>query len=282
MGDSRIVEGRIKSLALLHQREAFLQVLTTHAYPARHFDEGEHIAVEPVIVTQAVERVDEDIDALVAELITAACRHDYGVVVQTGTHQRVGYVQEFGSCQLPLAGKRSAIGHKVVFKSIGQNRIYGLVQQLLALQSGNVAHRSEAVNIVGSTQFDGMFGLHIEFISHLIAIVGVEILIERLVVSGDASTYTCGMGGEYSGYLGHLVLDVQQTEASHPLIAMIYHATVAIDVVTIEALYHSAGSIGEHRGFVVIAIGMQTIHLIVFPQPSVYIILLSEEWFEVN
>ena len=63
---------------------------------------------------------------------------------------------------------------------------------------------------------------------------------------------------------------------------MIYHATVAIDVVTIEALYHSAGSIGEHRGFVVIAIGMQTIHLIVFPQPSVYIILLSEEWFEVN
>ena len=55
MGDSRIVKGRIKTLALLHQREAFLQVLTAHAYPARHFDEGEHIAVEPVIVTQTVE-----------------------------------------------------------------------------------------------------------------------------------------------------------------------------------------------------------------------------------
>ena len=66
-----------------------------------------------------------------------------------------------------------------------------------------------------------VLALHIELASHLVAIVCEEIVIEGLHIAGNASTDTCGMGSKDSAHLRQLVVDVEQTQTSHPLISVI-------------------------------------------------------------
>ena len=66
-----------------------------------------------------------------------------------------------------------------------------------------------------------VLALHVELSRHLVAIICKKIVIERLHIAGNASSDTCGMGSKDSAHLRQLVVDVEQTQTSHPLISVI-------------------------------------------------------------
>ena len=192
------------------------------AQAAGHLDEGHDVFLKSRVKAQAIHRLNEHIDALVAELVASACGDDERVVVrEILARQLVCHFQKAFSRSFPLAAKRSPFGHKIVFKTIRQHHIGRLVEQLEALAGGDVAHRRETVGIVGRLLLDGMFALNIEFAGHLVAIIGEKIVVERLVVARNAASNGGGVGGENGANLRQMMLDVEQSEARHPFVGVV-------------------------------------------------------------
>ncbi len=279
MGYHGRVEGRAVVEHLLH---APPQVLARLAHPSRHVDKRHHVALQARVVAQEVYGVDEHVDALVAELVAPAGRHDEGAVVEVLAGQLVGYQEQLLARRLALAGERRALRHEVVLEPVGQHHVDRLVEQLFALAGGDLAHRGEAVDVFRRLALYGVLALHVELGGHLVAVVSLEIVVEGLVVAGYAAAYARGVGGEDGGYLGHVLMYVEQAEASHPLVAMIHHFLVGRHIIIIEALGDAGGGIREHRRLVVVAVGMEAVHLEVLPQLTVDLVFLIEEWLEVH
>ena len=57
---------------------------------------------------------------------------------------------------------------------------------------------------------------------------------------------------------------------------------LAVEIVIVETLRHQSGSIREHRGLVVVAIAVQRVDAVVFPQPSVDFVFLLKVWGKVH
>ena len=130
-----------------------------------------------------------------------------------------------------------------------------------------------------------VLALHVQFPGHLVAVVGEEIVVEGLLVAGYRTADTRSMGGEDGADLGQFIVDVEGTKTAHPLIGMIDDSALRIEIEDlrfVETLYHQTGSIREHRGLVVVAIGMERIHLVFLPQPGVDVVFLLEEGLEVH
>ena len=94
------------------------------------------------------------------------------------------------------------------------------------------------------------------------------------------------MGREDRTDLGQLVVDIKGTQTAHPLIGVVDGFSILIPLSTlhtplIETLDDQGCSIREHRRLVIVAIGMQRVHLIVLPQPAVYFVLMLEERIKV-
>ena len=126
-----------------------------------------------------------------------------------------------------------------------------------------------------------MLALHVQFTRHLITVVGEEIVIEGFVVACYAATDTGGMRGENGSNLGQAVLDVEQAKTRHPLIAMIHHLVLGAEQLLIEILHHQASGIGEHGCLVIIAVGMEAVYLIKFPETGINIVFVLVEGFKI-
>ena len=78
-------------------------------------------------------------------------------------------------------------------EAIGQH--YGLsLQQLLRLASRQAADGSEDIGRMRGTLLEGMLGLYPQFACHLVALIGIHIGIELLVVARDGAPHGGGMG----------------------------------------------------------------------------------------
>ena len=129
---------------------------------------------------------------------------------------------------------------------------------------------------------DAVLGLHVQFISHLIAVVGKEIVIERFAVTGNAASDGGGVRREDGGDGRDMFVDIQCAETRHPLMSLIDDALVLVEEAMVEALHHTACGIGEHRSLIVVAIGVEGIHLEVVPEAAVDLVLLREEGLEIH
>ena len=225
-----------RRVVLLARSQTVCKVFSWVAHPAWNFNEGDDILGQVFVAQQSVHGLYVDIDTLVTELVTTACGNYQGVVVQVSTHQRVSHFEQTLSCSLAFLGELSTFRHKVVLETVGQNHIYGLVEQFLTLVGSYVADGCKTVNIFRSLLFNGMFALHIELTGHLVAVVSKEIVVERLVVASYAAANARGMSGEDRRNLRHFVLQVEQPETCHPLVGMIYHLLLLQAVELVEAL----------------------------------------------
>ena len=132
-----------------------------------------------------------------------------------------------------------------------------------------------------------MFRLHIQLLSHLVAIIGKEVVIEGLLVTSNRTSDASGMGCEDGTNLWQFIVDIKGTKSAHPFIGMIDNLCIVIegfafDSIHIKALHDQCCSIREHRCFVIVTISMERIYCIVFPQPAIYLIFLFKERFEIN
>ena len=110
---------------------------------------------------------------------------------------------------------------------------------------------------MGRLLFNGMFGLHVQLLRHLVAVVGEKIIVKRLVVASYGAADGRGMGGEDSPYLGNGRLKIEGGHAGHPLVCLEHHFVRFRQIIAIEALYHLAGSESKHRGFIVVTVCVQ-------------------------
>ena len=110
---------------------------------------------------------------------------------------------------------------------------------------------------MGRLLFNGMFGLHVQLLRHLVTVVGEKIIVKRLVVASYGAADGRGMGGEDSPYLGNGRLKIEGGHAGHPLVCLEHHFVRFRQIIAIEALYHLAGSESKHGCFVIITISMQ-------------------------
>ena len=129
-----------------------------------------------------------------------------------------------------------------------------------------------------------MLRLHVQLFSHLVTVISKEIVVQWLLIASNRTADAGGVGGEDSTNLGHVGIDVKRAQSAHPLVGVINHLGVWSDgkQVMIKALRHQTSCIREHRGFVVVAIGVERVNAIVLPKPSVYLILLFEERVKVH
>ena len=89
-----------------------------------------------------------------------------------------------------------AFRYESLLKTIRGNNIYRFVKQLFAFSSGDLTNGSEAVGLVRCGFFNRMLADHIELLSHLVAVIALEVVIERFVVTCDRATDAGSMGSE--------------------------------------------------------------------------------------
>ena len=286
MCDDGSVERSVEGLAFCHLCESLCKVFARAVYPCRHFDECRHFLIELVCrKTEAVDSLDEDIDALVAPLIASACGDNHSVVRYCVAGKGACYVEQTTACCRALTVELLALRHKVVLEAIGKYHVNGLVQQFGTLAGCDVTNGGETVDVSSCLLLDGLLALHVELVSHLVAVICLEIVVERLVVAGDATTDACCVSGEDGCHLRQAVVYVEHTQSGHPFVAVVYdlgsRLMLGYDVV-IETLNDTCGGISEHGSLVVIAIGVKAVHMELVPKLSVYGVFLRIKDIEVH
>jgi len=68
---------------------------------------------------------------------------------------------------------------------------------------------------------NGMLGLYIQLLCHLISIVCEQIFIKRFMVPGNGTSDGRSMCSKYSGNLRNMLLNIQSPQACHPLVSLI-------------------------------------------------------------
>ena len=110
---------------------------------------------------------------------------------------------------------------------------------------------------MGGLLFDGMLGLHIQLLRHLVAVVGKKIIVQRFVVARNRTAYRSGMGGEYRSDFGNGSLQVKRSHTGHPLMCLKYNLVRFRQVIPVETLHHLSGGVCKHRGFIVVTVCVQ-------------------------
>ena len=225
------------------QSQSLLQVLTRVAHPSRNLDECHHRLCQFTVAQQSVHRLYIYVNTLVTELISSAGRHYHGLIVKTGAEQSVSNLQQALSCSLTFLRELCTLWHEIILKTIWQHHVDRLVQQLLAFVGSYLAHRRKAVSIVSRLFFYRVFALHVQLLSHLVAIIGKEIVVEWFVVACYRASYARSVSSEYGSNTWNILLQVQHSETSHPLISLIYHLLLIETEELVVALHHLCRSV---------------------------------------
>ena len=102
MGNLRNFKWGIK---LLTTFQTLQKILTWITNPTRYIDKCQNILLQIAIAKQTVHRLDIDINTLVAELVSTTGRNNECIIVQVGTHQCIGYIEQTLSCFLTFLGE---------------------------------------------------------------------------------------------------------------------------------------------------------------------------------
>ena len=237
----RHLQRRLGSIGTVN---AVLQVATGLHHPCRHVHQSQDMGIGHLyVVTQAAHRFQEHIYALVAELVPAAGGQDYGLIAPLCSEQFVGHVEDAASCLLAGALKLIGSRQESVLKTVHGNNVRGLVKQLCALTGGNVTHRGEAIHLMRGLLLNGVLGLHVEFLCHLVTVVTFKELIQRLAVAANGAANRRGMSCEYGRYLRNEVFQEQRAQTGHPLVCVVNHCVIGAYVEVVETLHGHCGGV---------------------------------------
>ena len=118
---------------------------------------------------------------------------------------------------------------------------------------------------MGCLAFYAVFSFHVELACHLRAVVSPKVVVERLVVASDATADACGVSSEDGGNLWHMLLDVECSETSHPLVSLIDNLLLGTEIIVEKAFHHKSCGYAKHVCFVVVAVSMKAVHAKVVP-----------------
>ena len=259
-----------------------LQIDARAAVAGGYGDVGQHLAPELVRGRELFERLDEDVDAFVAEFVAAAGADDQRIarefLAQTGlghrNHRLAGLV---ALGVILLAGP-----HEVVFEAVGRHAVRLAAQQVLALVGRDVAHREEGVVIRGAHFLDRMFGRDVELAGQFVGVEFREVVIKRQAVAGDAAAHDRGVGGEHRGHIGGVFAQVEAAGSGHPFVEMrcglVGRGAEGLDV---GGDHHACGPAEEHR-FDVVPLARNRVHVVRLPEVFENFVLAGDQRREVD
>ena len=187
----------------------------------RDHDEGLDAAALVAAAVKLVQRVDEHVDTLVAELIAATDADEDGVVGDLFRgHRRRNLHEAFarGVMQGLIFLVRG--GRETVLKAVRGHDVHGTAQELGALPGRDLAHGREHVGLARGHLLQGMEGGDVETPRHLVPVEGGHVVIQVQVVAGQAASHHRRMGGEHGADRDARPLELQQAGARLPLVEL--------------------------------------------------------------
>ena len=280
------VVGRIFILAFVdgfrRVGQVGLQVDARAAVAGRYGDVGQHLAPETVRGGELLERLDEDVDALIAELVAAAGPDDQRVAREFFAQAGFGYRDHRLAGLVALGVILVARPYEVVLETVGRHGVRLAAQQVFAFVGRDVAHRQESVVVRGGHLLDRVLGCDVELARQLVGIEFREVVVERQAVAGDAAAHDRGVGGEHRGDVGGVVAQVEAARGGHPLVEMrgglLGRRAESIDV---GGDHNACGPPEQHR-FDVVPLARDRVHVVRFPEAFEYFVLAGDQRREVD
>ncbi len=262
VGDYGVVEPCVS----VHEH-MLTQILSRTCGPCRHKHNSEHLA-RGIAVGYLTQSVEIHVDAFVPILTAARCGHDERVVGELYAGEGSGHIED-GAARCPACGGifvfcRNEIELKSVWRYFGTAS-----EQLLRFSGCHLAHGGEAVGIPCGGFFKRVLALHIEFGSHLVAIVIGELVVKRLAVAAYAAAYARSVSCEHSGHAGHIGFEREQTHCSSPFVEMGHNfAGRCLCIIDYAFDDHGSGT-GKGTAFVVVAVSVQRVNAEEVPHAAI-------------
>ena len=174
-------------------------------------------------------------------------------------------------------------GNKVGLEAVG-GHVRAAFQELCGLVGGDAADGGELVGSMGGGALNRVLGLHVQLAGHLIAVVGMQIVVQRLAVGAYAASYAGGMGSEHRGRHGQQQARGQQTHAGGPLVEVRQDSPGGI-LKTAEAhkvVYDKRCGMTKGTALVIVAVSMKRIDTEVFPHLAIKLVLYGVHTLEVD
>ncbi len=259
-----------------------LQVDARTAVAGRHGDVGEHLAVEAVRGGEALERLDEDVEPLVAELVAAARADDQRIGCELAAEAGLRHGDHRAARLRALGVELGARPHDVVLEAVGGHAVRFASEQILALVGRDVAHREEPVEVGRRLLLDRMLGHDVEAAGQLVGVEFRQVVVERQPVAGDAAAHDRGVGGEHRGHIGRMLAQVESAGRRHPLVEMghglLRRAAEAVDV----GGDHLSGRIAEEHRLDVVPLARDRVDAVILPQTLQDLVLAGNQRREVD
>ncbi len=246
-------------------------------------DEGLDGPPHRIALVQFGKRVDKDINPFVPVLVPSADTNQDGILRDFFAGHGCGYFQEF-----PTSGNALVVifrvrrGCKAVLESVGRHDSNFPFQKMGAFPSGDFADRREGIGLPGGNFLDGMPGDHTELPCLFIPVVQIHRIIERQVVSGQASTDHGSMGRQDSGDRKFCFLQIEQTRAGLPFVELCHDLVGSHQIKFVEALDRPAGCITEKDVLLVVPVAGDRVHAMLNPEFRQDFILLGQVLLEIN
>ena len=259
-----------------------LQVCARTAVARGYGDVGQHLAPELVRLRELFERFDEDVDALVAELVAAAGADDQRVARELLAQAGFGHRDHRLAGLVALGVVLLAGPHEVVFEAVGRHAVRLAAQQVFAFVGRDVAHREEGIVVCGGHLLDRMFGRDVEPPGQFVGVEFREVVVERQSVAGDAAAHDRGVGGEHRGHVGGAVAQVEAAGGGHPFVEMrgglVGRGAEGLDV---GGDHHARGPAEEHR-LDVVPLSRDRVHVVRLPEAFEDLVLAGDQRREID
>ena len=174
MGNERYFK---RSIELLFALQAGLQVLAGLSYPTRHIDKCQYVLLQIFVPVQAVQRFQKHVDSFVLKFIASAGTDNQRIIAHIGSKKFIGHVQHQRTGTFAFTGEGRSLRYEIVLEAIHQHYVCCLIQQLFTLVISDFAYCRKAVDMMCGLLLNRVLRLHIQFLGHLVTIIGKQIII---------------------------------------------------------------------------------------------------------
>ena len=258
---SRVAECLFIALQLGHE------LLVRSVVSGRNHYEGMDLLAVIALGRKFGEGIYEDVNALVPIFIATAYAHEDRVLRDLGAGH--------GGSRLAEGFPRDASGLKKFFFGIRSDTVLEAVrshhidlsaEKMGTFPGSDFTDGGEDIGIVRGSLLHGMSGHDTEPLCRLLRFVGLELVIERLVVPRKAAAEYGRMGGEDGRDRKSGLLEIKYAGACLPLVELGHDLVRRFYIIFAETLDYHSGHPAEKNILFVVPVSGDGIHLVSLPK----------------
>ena len=259
-----------------------LQVVACAEICGRHGNISQHLTIELARHLESLQRLEEYIQALVVELVAAACADDERLLLELVHEACLGNLNHSLTSLLALCGVLLATPYEVVLETVWSYNINLLAEQVSTLTSCNIAHREERIVVLCTNLLDRVLCHNIELTSQVVCVELLQVAIERKVVTCNATTHYGCMGTHYSCDIWRVLTQVKTSRAGHPLVEVSHSLLGSCAEVIDIRLDNLTCQVAKEYRLNIVPLARNRIYTVRLPQLLQHLILICKEGCEVD